>query len=169
MHSVLFTGELPVSLSGPIANPTTRHLHPCFAARSGRRSLHTGLCQCERTYPKNLSILSTKESGLRRPLFSRVAVPVSALACAWSRTGVPEPPDLRACQIMPYGTTTPHFTCCKCRPNMNPSGIRRHQCLVWNAEFRMSDNWCGRRRVDLVSAYAVAYRPSTLNYLAPRP
>jgi hypothetical protein len=79
---------------------------------------------------------------------------------------------LRTCQIIPYGTTTPrclHFTYCTCRPNMNPSGIRRHQGPVWNAEFRMSDNWCGRRRVDLVSAYAVAYRPSTLNFLAPQP
>jgi hypothetical protein len=77
---------------------------------------------------------------------------------------------LRTCQIIPYGTTTPrclHLTCCICRPNMNPSGIRRHQGPVWNAEFRMSDSWCGRRRVDLVSAYAVAYRPSTLSPTSP--
>jgi hypothetical protein len=108
MHSVLFPGELHVGLSGPIANPTTRHLHPCFAARSGRRSLHTGLCQCARTYKKNLSIFPTKESGLRRPPFPRVAVPVSALACAWSRTGVPEPSeDLPDHPLRNHYTTLP--------------------------------------------------------------
>jgi hypothetical protein len=68
-----------------------------------------------------------KKAGFRAspdgPPFPRVAIPVSALACAWSRTGVPAPTES---QIIPYGTTTPrclHFTCWMVRGVMIPSGM----------------------------------------------